>query len=165
MSILETIAARRRLDVASARSSVSSEGATLCCPCCRVWCCVWLSHLHIRRHRRSRASGRATTAETTMCIPALEAQARTLEAELGSPIDLFARLTAAGPMAVAAEFKRASPSKGDIAPLETSAAGGRVDVSRCTHARGVAPGYPFSPLSAQNKSSFTRELGQPLFPS
>lgn len=38
-----------------------------------------------------------------------------LAKELGEPLNLRDRIRAARPMAVAAEFKRASPSKGDIA--------------------------------------------------
>ncbi|CAN0151765.1 unnamed protein product, partial [Ectocarpus sp. 12 AP-2014] len=61
------------------------------------------------------------------CIDVAEAKARVSETELrkqmddfaamnGGPIDLFYRITSEEPeMAIAAEFKRASPSKGDIA--------------------------------------------------
>jgi len=50
-------------------------------------------------------------------IPALKARARALDAELGPPLDAAARLradAAGAAVAIAAEFKRASPSKGPI---------------------------------------------------
>ena len=71
----------------------------------------------------------AITAEVAGAIPAakavrsegdLEAAVAAFDAELGAPVDLFARLRresagTARRVALAAEFKRASPSKGPIA--------------------------------------------------
>ncbi len=55
-----------------------------------------------------------------------EAALRARLATSPAAIDFIARLQAAGPMALIAEIKRASPSKGDIAPGADAAAQGRI---------------------------------------
>ena len=54
-------------------------------------------------------------AKMATSVEELRTLAGTLVKELGEPLNLGERIRAARPMAVAAEFKRASPSKGDIA--------------------------------------------------
>ncbi|CAM9309235.1 unnamed protein product, partial [Discosporangium mesarthrocarpum] len=54
----------------------------------------------------------------------------TFDAENGEPVDLFVRICDESPnMGIAAEFKRASPSKGDIAPGLVASEQGRLYAS------------------------------------
>ena len=75
-------------------------------------------------------------AKAEVSLEELAAKARELDERLGGPLDLKARVDseARGPrgMGIAAEFKRASPSKGDIAVhLDAAEQANRVQSTLC----------------------------------
>lgn len=83
------------------------------------WCVLRAEH---SQRREDVAQARAQVSESS-----LRAKIEEMDREHGKPLDLFERLRAEQrPMALAAEFKRASPSKGEEQQLEVveGAAGG-----------------------------------------